>query len=73
MLETLELSESVTLLTYLPSIFYISGYIPPIEVNPIGVVQEFHLLHSVQNSAVFILYPGRYIRINGAFRICQHC
>jgi hypothetical protein len=23
-------------------------------------------------SAVFVLYPGRYIRISGAFRICQH-
>jgi hypothetical protein len=34
--------------------FYISGYRPPIEVNPIGIVQEFHQFHSVQNSAVFV-------------------
>jgi hypothetical protein len=39
----------------------------------VGLVPEFHVLISIQTSAVFILYPGRYIRIGGAFRICQHC
>jgi hypothetical protein len=34
----------------------------------IGLVPEFHVLISVQNSAVFVLYLGRYIQISGAFR-----
>jgi hypothetical protein len=62
MLETLELSESVTLLTWLPSLFYTSGYGPPIELNPIGVVQEFHKLHSVQNSSILVSYAESYAR-----------
>jgi hypothetical protein len=68
MLETLELSETVNSVDLV-----ISGYRPPIEVTPIGVVQEFHQFHHVQNSGVLVLYPGRYIRISGAFRTCQHC
>jgi hypothetical protein len=39
----------------------------------VGLVPEFHVLISFPNSAVFVFYPGRYIRISGAFRICQHC
>jgi hypothetical protein len=76
MLETLELSETVNsadLVIFNILYLGLSDYRPPIEVNPIGVVQEFHQLHSVQNSAVFVLYPRRYLRISGAFRICPHC
>jgi hypothetical protein len=52
---------------------FISSYRTPIDMKSVGLVPEFHGLISIQNSAVFILYPGRYIRISGAFRICQHC
>jgi hypothetical protein len=73
MLETLELSESVNSADLVTFNIYISGYGPPIEVNPIGVVQKFHQYLSDQNSAVFVLYPWRYIQISGAFRIYKHC
>jgi hypothetical protein len=68
MLETLELSETVN-----PADLVTFIILPPIEVNPIEIVQEFHHFNSVQNSAVFVLYPRRYLRIGGAFGICQHC
>jgi hypothetical protein len=50
-----------------------SSYKTSINMKSVGLVPEFHVLISVQNSAVFVLYPRRYVRISGAFRICQHC
>jgi hypothetical protein len=65
MLETLELLESVNSAD--------SGYGPPIEVDPIGVVQEFHKFHSDQNSLILVAYTESYARNFGGSRICQHC
>jgi hypothetical protein len=42
-------------------------------MKSVGLVLEFHVLISIQNSEVFVLYPGRYIWISRAFRICQNC
>jgi hypothetical protein len=53
--------------------FYISGCGPPIEVNLIGVVLEFHKFHSVQNSSSYVAYTESYARNFGGSRICQHC
>jgi hypothetical protein len=38
----------------LTSLFYILGYRPPFEANPVGEVQKFHGCFSVQNSAILI-------------------
>jgi hypothetical protein len=55
------------------SLFYISGYEPPIEVNPIGVVQEFHKFHSDQNLLILVVHTESYARNFVGSRICQHC
>jgi hypothetical protein len=52
---------------------FISSYRTPIDMKSVGLVPEFHGLISVQNSILFIFHLGRYIRISGTFRICQHC
>jgi hypothetical protein len=72
MLETLELSESVNSADLVTFIIYISGHGPPIEVNPIRVVQKFHKIHSVQNSSILVSYTESYARNFGGSRICQH-
>jgi hypothetical protein len=56
-----------------PSLFYISGYGPPIEVKPIGVVPEFHKFHSDQNSLILVAYTESYARNFWDSRICQNC
>jgi hypothetical protein len=69
MLETLELSESVNSANLVTFIFYISGYGPPIELNPIGVVQEFHKIHFVRNSSILVVNTESYAQNFGGFRI----
>jgi hypothetical protein len=43
----------------LTSLFYILGYRPPFETNPVGEVQKFHGCFNVQNSAILITYSER--------------
>jgi hypothetical protein len=52
---------------------FISSYRTPIDMKSVGLVPEFNALIAIQNSAILVFYPGRYIRISGALRICQHC
>jgi hypothetical protein len=50
----------------LTSLFYIMGYRPPFEANPVGEVQKFHGCFSLQNSAILITYSERDARNFGA-------
>jgi hypothetical protein len=43
-----------------------------LRVNPIGVVQEFHKIHSVQNSSILVAYTENYAQNFGGSRICRH-
>jgi hypothetical protein len=50
-----------------------SSYRTSISLKLVGLVPEFYGLIYIQNLAAFVLYPGRYIRISGAIRICKLC
>ena len=52
---------------------FISGYRTPIEVNPVGSVQEVHGWFTVKNSEFLNLYSGSYTQNNEAIGICKHC